>query len=1685
MWHQDAPWQRFCPHLGVVKNTQRVYNKGATLKNLIRRVIIMSIRDNYQMPLTMSYPHSDTVLLRQNLQAIRTLRRLEKTGNEPSDEDLHVLSTYAGYGNCSSVFDNKNKVDDLDRIVEATSDVQFTSIKRSIPYAYYTPPMIAKLVWDCVALAGFRGGRVLDPATGTGNFLSVVPADLRNEVEMVAVENDCVAGGIARQLLPKARVLQCGYQEVDPKDHRSFDLVITNVPFGQDPIFDQALAAKEHRRMLDKVHDFYLAKSLLMVRPGGLVAIITSRHFMDAQDNTVKQYVHQRARLLLGARLPRHTFGNTPVLADILIFQKRLPGETVSPDPSWAMLREVEMPGLVKGAMGRDGEYSYASARNPVKHLLNSYMVDRSIGNYLESSSRFGPEPTLEGGTLNETIAELVTTLRDIPTTTYEGEQFSCRVCGRTNWVGDYCADCGRVHRSSDQLAVVAQELEYFTDEHGAIWQRIDGKKARVHKPQKTLARLRGQLGLLPYVDNVNNAPDDIALRLATRRLALAYSRFRSEYGPLNNRANRIAINGDPRAPFLQSIEMWDEEKQTATPAEIFRRQQVRRATWPERADSLEHAVGLSLARFNMIQWGYVASLCNTTTSEAIAGLEGKVFLDPHAGWQPAEAYLSGDVVSKLDEAVAAAAASSIPGLYRSNIDALTAVQPQALTAGEIWPGLGAPWIPLEIVQQFANELLDPTSPINEQSPSKHYTPPRAIVVKKHVSWTVERNGWIDSTMNSLAVNKWGTRQASAIELLEHLLNGTRVTIFTTVDGNRVADKVETTVAREKAKGIQTAFETWLWQDPSRRADMEKLYNSTMNRWVARSWDGSHLTFPGLNPEIKLRPHQADAVWRGIQGDNLILWHRVGAGKTYTMIAMSMEMKRLKLAERPMHVVPDHLLSQYANEFYRLYPHAKLLQVSSQTLSPVNRARYLAYITSANYDAVIISHTAFKMINLNRATWEDFINRELEQLEIVLSDVDDDDRVSRRAIERSKLRLQAKLDERRYKSSKGGQTAICWESLGIDALFYDEAHHARNLHYTTRRSGVAGIGGSESGLAFDLYAKTQYMSRRCVCGRPIGSGKECGCVRNQRARSGKLVLATGTLLTNTIAEVYTFLKFTCYDHLRELGFADFDSWAANFGEMQTLVEMSPSGKGFRQYERFVRFRNVPELQTLLAIVCDVQLDAKDMGLDLPKVATGEPIIIECEPDEAQLDVFASCATRYNDLMSGKVEWGEDNVLSIMGDAGRAAIDARLVTPQAPENPSGKISTAAQKIAAIYHQTRQVVIANERHGLTQQVFLDTYGGSGPVNLYHDLINKLSAAGIPRSQIAIAQEHKTPTQKTKLQDRINSGETAVIIGSTRAMGEGWNVQRLAAVQHQIDTPWTPTGVEQREGRVLRQGNLVDEVGIYRYVTPDSLDFYRWHLLETKLRFIRQIAQANTSQRTVEDIDQTILSFAQMKAVAAGNALVLEQVAILARLQTLKMMRSKHEKGRRDAELGLASAPEVRKEYLRRLDKTRSLAQYLNDHVLPATSGEQFCVVVQGQTYNNELEARRALQSAINSSAFADKDDRTFYIGDASFRLGHYESGPVAAMDFDETQIYFELAYRSDTTWERLLARLQHFTGGRAEQNIKLDLDRLERKVAENEMVIKTPFAHQHEQEELEARLIKIETAIELEATKKHES
>ena len=1500
-----------------------------------------------------TYAPSKTTRVLDNLASIRTLYRLEEAGTQATPSDKALLAKYTSFGAVSQVFDEEHA--DYQLVKEVLTPEDYAAARTATVNSFYTTLPIVRWMWDVLRTAGFEGGQILDPAMATGNFFSGMPALLRSSSNLVGVDMDLLAARIGRAIHDDAQVHISPYQKARLPEN-GFDVAITNVPFGDISIFNKSLGKQS-------IHNYFIMQMAMHTRPGGFVAVITSRHTMDAKTNIHREWLASQLDLLAAVRLPSKTFGQyagTDVVTDVLFFHKPESGCVIDADPSWLHSEPI----VLEGPRGEEEFY------------INKYFLERPafvLGDFKATTGPFGAQlkviqPEKNTVSLLENLdlgIEPVFVPSSTPTITVEIDDGERRP-------GEFFIRAGELRQKT---AVGSEPV------------KAAGKK---------LDRITGQIYIAlaaRLVLQMNTEGTDAELATAQKHLRDTYDAFVSKLGFLNAQANRSVFKSDPNAPFVWALEIKTGEEEYE-PSEIFFKRTIQQPVRPEFVEEATDALAISIADTGGVDWPLIERLTQKTQADLQSELSHVVYYNPaHEKretdcWEPAHIYLSGNVRLKLKQAMECAGYPRF-GLAKlqPNIDALNAVQPDWLDHTQIHAALGAPWIDAKYIEQFHFELLHPDSSVNSsderhfdyKSELRWYCPYVNRITIRH---SPHLNKWIVSTKRChtvLATEKWGTHYKNAYELISAILNKSEIKVWEEdSDGNRYVNQTETIAAQQKAHEIKVAFQNWIFTDEERCKHLEEVYNHTFNATVPAEFDGSWLNFPGMSDQFTLRPHQANGVARILGGGNTLLWHIVGAGKSATMIASAMKAKQLGLRNKPLHVVPNHLLHQYAAEFYRFYPAANLLVIDPKAMAPNEKARAMAQIATGDWDSVIITHSSFNRIPLSPETHQQFHQRRIDAINAVIEELrhsfEETDKRTVKQLEKKRLRLKEKY-ERTLSKISHEKSGLYWESLGIDMLFVDECQEYKNLYYESTLAGyMPGISGTESGRAYDMYMKTQQMTRRCKSGHILGefsTACHCGMPRDE---STSLIFASGTPITNSVSEMYTMQRFLQLDELIQLGIHNFDSWATQFGDEVTTIEMKPSGKGWRSMTRFARFHNVPELLASFGMVSDAQMDPKALQLARPELVDGEPVGVTVEPSDALLEYVEECATRAENVKN--VDPTEDNMLKIMGDALKAATDMRLVDPSAEMETGCKIDTVVQKVFEIWQN---------HPGKTQAVFLDiSTPKSGKWSLYGDMKQRWVSMGIPEDEIAFAHDAKTDVQRKELFARVNTAEIRIIVGSTQKMGSGTNMQERLYALHNVDAPWTPALVEQREGRILRQGNSCPEVEIYRYVTERSLDFYKWHLLETKARFIAQIALRKGSDRSVEDIEASAISFAQMKAMATGDPLLIEQVALEADLNRLGSLVHSHQKSQREMKQAVrrmtGDLPTIQAN-ISKLEQAIALRNG-DDKEAP--------IVVNGEMFKENKETLDAIRELINQLPFNQQLTFTIRIGSASVDARYVKFG-----------------------------------------------------------------------------------------------
>jgi N12 class adenine-specific DNA methylase len=1362
---------------------------------------------------------------RANIAAIRLLKTLDANEREATDEEKATLVRYAGWGALKDVFEPEWRLKQewkgaATELKELLTGQEYASVRATTPNAHFTSPLVIRAIWHGLQTLGVAGAvEVLEPAMGIGHFFGLMPEPLLGG-KRVGVELDAITASIAKKLYPDATIYAQGF-ETAPIPDSYFDVIVGNVPFGDYPVHDPTMP----RSLTRAIHDYFFAKSLEKVRPGGVLALITSRYTMDKQDGTIRSYLAEQADLLAAIRLPNTAFkGNagTEVTTDILFLQKRTPRAPAGGE-QWTEAQPIAIDGQTIA--------------------LNEYYVRHRammLGTLALTGTMYrGNEPTLEGVLTEACLARAVAAL---PAGMYTPREHRGRHEAAA-WSAGQC-----------DLAGIKDGGYGLVD--GTVVIRDGSSLAEAPLTDVAAMRVRGLIQLRDAVREVfrtqlANEPDELITQ-AREHLNQVYDQFVGRFGAVHTRDNARVMGSDPDYPLLLSLETFDDETQTAIKTPVFERRTIEGYKPVTSVGTASEALAVSLNEVGSISWERMQSLTGRSERELQAELGSQVFLNPQGDWETADEYLSGDVRAKLRTAAAAAAINPI---YSRNVEALQAVQPADIPPGEINARLGASWIPKEAIADFIAELLQVS---------------RSDVSVAHAGaiaqWGVTLGYFAHRSVANTTT--YGTNRLTAVDLIEQALNMRVPTLYDYLDDDRrVVNQAETIAAREAQQKLKDRFASWLWEDPGRTERLARRYNDLLNTIRLRQYDGSHLTFPGMNKsELRLGdldPHQKNAVWRIMQTKNALIGHCVGAGKTAEITAACMELKRVGLANKPMIIVPNHLVEQWAAAFLALYPAATIFVAGKESFAAGKRQQAMARIATGTWDAVIISHKSFEALPVADSTFNRFVQVQIDSLEAAMTEVQaeqGDTRSIVKSLERAKKRLVAKLEDRARREQK--DDGVTWEQLGIDRLFVDEADAFKNLGFTTKMQRIAGLPNSESNRALDMFMKTRSVAER----------------------GGGIVFAAGTPVSNTMAEMYTLMRYLAPDLLEKTGVSHFDAWAANFGEAVTALELAPDGSGYRMHTRFAKFVNLPELLSMFRSFADIQT-ADMLNLPRPAIATGKAKAMVSPASEPLQTYVDGLVTRAQRIRTGGVDPRVDNMLNITTDGRKAALDMRLVDATVSVDAETKLNQAAAAIAKIWQ-------IGQPHRLTQLVFCDM---STPTrerfNAYDELRQLLVASGIPEAELRYIHHADTDAKKQALFDAVNAGFVRVLFGSTEKMGAGTNVQRRLVALHHIDAPWRPRDIEQREGRILRQGNGNKQVHIYRYVTTGSFDAYMWQTLETKARFIAQVISGRTSVREAEDLEGGALSYAEIKAIASGNPLVMEKVRIDTEVRRLDLLRAAH--------------------------------------------------------------------------------------------------------------------------------------------------------------------------------------------------
>lgn len=1414
-----------------------------------------------------------------NINAIKTLKVCEEENRFATKEEQNILSKYVGWGGLSQAFDENNIQwnNEYKELKSLLTEEEYKNAMESTLTAFYTPPIVIRAMYKALENMGFKNGNILEPSCGTGNFLGMVPETLKTS-NLYGIELDSISGRIARQLYQKSSIAIEGYEKTELPDS-FFDVAIGNVPFG-----DFKLNDKRYDRNNFLIHDYFFAKTLDKVRPGGIVAFITSKGTLDKENPSVRKYIAQRAELLGAIRLPNSTFKNnagTEVTSDIIFLQKRDGITDIEPD--WVYLDKDE---------------------NGI--TMNNYFIenpDMIIGNMEMVSTRFGYDSAckLEDNSrledmLNNAITNIHTEINEYDIEEVDEEDLSIP------------ADVNVKNFS-------------YTVVDGKVYFRENSKMYPQELAITTENRVRGMIELRDCVRKlidlqINDYPDE-DIKKEQLKLNDLYDKFNKKYGLINSRANNIAFSNDSSYFLLCSLEILNENGELERKADMFSKRTIKPHIEITKVDNTNEALIISISEKAKVDMDFIMSLTGKTEEEIVNDLEGDIFLVPTDGnekkYVTQDEYLSGNVRKKLKEAEYY---NSMNPIYESNIKYLKEAQPKDLSASEISIRLGATWIPESVIKDFIKYLLEPNY-YNSEKIKVHYS-------EVNGEWNIE-NKSVDK-WNVKANTTYGTSRANAYRIIEDSLNLRDTKIFDyeyDENGKRtqILNKKETAIAQGKQEQIKLKFNEWIWSDPDRREMLTGIYNNLYNSIKNRDYDGSHISFGGINPEIKLRTHQVNAIARILYGGNTLLAHEVGAGKTFEMVAAAMESKRLGLCNKSLFVVPNHIIEQFASEFLQLYPSANILVSTKKDFETANRKKFCSRIATGDYDAVIIGHSQFEKIPMSVERQVRILNQQLEDITRGIKELKENggENFSIKSLVKSQKAIQNKLDKLNSQDRK--DDVITFEELGVDRLFVDEAHYYKNLYLYTKMRNVGGIAQTEAQKSSDLFMKCRYL--------------------DELTSNRGVIFATGTPISNSMVELYTMQRYLQYDKLLDNHLQHFDSWASTFGETVTAIELAPEGTGYRSKTRFAKFYNLPELMSLFKEVADIQT-ADTLNLPVPKTNYNNVVI---KPSEMQLELVESFGERAEKVRNKMVESNVDNMLKITNDGRKLALDQRLINEMLPDYETNKVSVCADNIYKIWEE-------NKEQKLTQLVFCDmsTPHNDGTFNVYDDIKTKLINKGIPENEIEFIHNAGTEVKRKELFAKVRSGQVRVLIGSTPKMGAGTNCQDKLIALHDLDCPWRPSDLTQRSGRIRRQGNQNKEVYIYRYVTEKTFDAYLYQIVENKQKFISQIMTSKTPLRTAEDIDEVALSYAEIKALAAGNPLIIEKTDLDAQVSKLQLLKQSHLSEIYDLE------DKVRKTYpnqIKGLENT--ISGYEKDIVVRDNNKKDiFEMTINGIKYNERSEA-----------------------------------------------------------------------------------------------------------------------------------
>ena len=1552
----------------------------------------------------------------RNIEAICTLFKLEQEHRGATAEEQQVLSQYVGWGGLSDAFDpgKDSWAKEYAELKGLLSEDEYAAARSSVLNAHYTSPTVIRGIYDAVERMGFRSGNILEPSMGVGNFFGMLP-DTMQDSRLYGVELDSITGRIAKKLYPQADITVAGFETTDRRDF--YDLAVGNVPFGQYKVNDKA-----YNKLGFSIHNYFFAKAIDQVRPGGVVAFVTSRYTMDSKDSTARKHMAERADLLGAIRLPNNAFranAGTDVVSDIIFLQKRDRPADIEPD--WVQLGKTE-----------DG------------FAINQYFVDHPemvLGELTAESTQYGREELtvvpIEGAVLADQLAEAVQHI--------EGNYTAVEIAAPD--VAD--AEAQRKTLPADPTV---KNFSY-TVVDGEIYYRENSIMTQIELSDNAKGRVAGMVELRQIVNELiqqqlNDFPDE-DIKASQAKLNAAYDAFTAKYGLINDKKNARLFDDDSSYYLLCSLENLDENKNLKSKADMFTKRTIRPERVVTSVDTPSEALAVSIGEHGKVDLPYMAELLGTPGEyrRITTELSGVIFKDPaadaddpEAGWQPADEYLSGNVRNKLR--MAQLAAESHPE-FKINVEALTKAQPKDLEASEIDIRLGATWLNPAIVQQFMMETFQPPYRIRYNN----------LIQVRYSPFTSEwriGNKSAAGMYDIMSTETYGTHRANAYKILEDTLNLRDCRIYDTIeeDGKerRVLNQKETMLAQQKQQAIKDTFAGWVWQDPQRRNLLVKQYNELFNSTRPREYDGSHIHFVGMNPEINLREHQRNAVAHVLYGGNTLLAHEVGAGKSFEMAASAMESKRLGLCQKSLFVVPNHLTEQWASEFLRLYPNAKLLVTSKKDFEPANRKRFCARITTGDYDAVIIGHSQFEKIPLSAERQARIIEDQIEEIENAIAEAKEQsgEHFTVKQMEKTRKTLEVKL--KKLQSTDRKDDVVTFEQLGVDRLFVDESQNYKNLYLYTKMRNVAGLSTSEAQKSSDMFGKCRYLDE--VTG---GRG---------------VIFATGTPISNSMTEMYTLMRYLQYSTLQQKQLTHFDAWASTFGETTTAIELAPEGTGYRARTRFAKFFNLPELMNMFKEAADIKT-SDQLHLPVPE-AKFETVVVK--PSEIQQDMVKSLSERAAEVHSGAVDPSVDNMLKITSDGRKIGLDQRLMNPLTPDDPDSKLNACVDNVLRIWNETKE-------DNLTQLIFCDmsTPKGDGSFNVYDDIRTKLLAAGVPESEVEFIHNADTEGKKADLFSKVRSGKVRVLLGSTAKMGAGTNVQTLLVAVHHLDVGWRPSDMTQRNGRIIRQGNKNKQVYVYNYVTEGTFDAYLWQTLENKQKFISQIMTSKSPMRSCDDVDEQALSYAEVKALCAGDPRIREKMDLDVQVAKLKVLRSdyQNQKYRLEDKL-LKHYPEEIQKAKNRIAALKNDAQIADAH---PQDKENFCgMTIKGMVFDEKKAAGERLMLACKEMPNADM-----------MLLGTYR-GFELNIRFDSFKNEHQIVLRGELSYPVPLGddprgnivRLDNAIGNFADRIADADaaLDSLEQQKQAAEVEIAKPFAQEEELQTKSARLAELDALLNME-------